>query len=172
MRGASRASGEAVEAGAEPAAGSSSTAPRQRILSLLPDARAAASTEEARLVPARLRRVIKGAGKKERSSQCWQLEAQATGKDFAGVAATGSGKSLTWLAPAAADARDALDEARQAGRADVTLAPITLVVVPLIAMGAPHEEGANQFLLDSCRDLLEAAWAAGVWAKAPYGRCT
>jgi superfamily II DNA helicase RecQ len=172
MRGASRASGEAVEAGAEPAAGSSSTAPRQRILSLLPDARAPASVEEARLVPTRLRRVIKGADKKERSSQCWNLEAQATGKDFAGVAATGSGKSLIWLAYAAADARDALDEARQAGRADVTLAPITLVVVPLIAMGAPHEEEANQFLLDSCRDLLEASWAAGVWAKAPYGRCT
>lgn len=137
-----------------------------KVLSVLPDARETASSEEARLVPQRLRRVLKMVGKKERSSQCWTLEALATGKDFAGVAATGSGKSVTWLAPVAADARDALELAKRVGHAE--LHPVTLVIVPLIAMGAPHEAEANQFLIDACFDLL--GWVTGGSTRAPYGR--
>ena len=73
----------------------------------------------------------------------------SSGKDFVGVAATGSGKSTVWLVAAAAAVRDAM----QSGDWSAAPRPLeALVLVPLASQGGPIEEEADDF-------LWKAAWA-------------
>ena len=68
----------------------------------LPAARSAATASELERVPANWVAVCKKAGYNLRSSQAWLLAGVASGRDMAGVAATGAGKSVAWLAPVSA----------------------------------------------------------------------
>ena len=84
-----------------------------------------------------------------RTAQASLLQWVASGRDFAGIAATGAGKSATWNLPAAAEAAAAL-----CGSDPRALRPVHLVVIPLTAAGDPLEEESSAFLMQACSDAM------------------
>ena len=96
----------------------------------LPPARSSATAADLARLPESWRAAYEPMQRPLRAAQAHLLAEACPGRDYVGIAATGSGKGVVWLVPAAAEARDALR-----GTAPRALSPLSLVVVPLSAQG-------------------------------------
>ena len=129
----------------------------------LPPARSPATEAELSKVPQSWKDTYESEMSRQlRSPQAALLAAVYAGGDFAGIASTGVGKSTTWLLPAAAAARDALQ-----GDEPTALRPVHLVVVPLAAQGAPHETKGNEFLHNMCKSAMACHSNGLVYHRSP-----
>ena len=132
----------------------------------LPPARSSATAADLVRLPGGWCDTYAPMGRPLRAAQADLLAETCSGRDFVGVAATGSGKGIVWLVPAGAEARVAL----RSGEPRV-LEPVTVVVVPLAAQGLLHEEEACNFLQVVCKDAMPAG-ADGLplhwWPRAVY----
>ena len=122
---------------------------------VLPAARTPATSSELDRLPQSWREACASAERTLRSPQASLLAELNSGKDFVGVAATGSGKSTTWLVAAAAAARNAMQSGDDWSAAPRPLE--ALVLVPLASQGAPIEAEADAFLWRACLGVMAPA---------------
>ena len=106
----------------------------------LPAARCSATAADLAMLPASWRDTYEQMQRPLRVAQVDLLVETSSGRDYTGVAATGSGKGAVWLVPAGAEARASL-----VGTEPRALRPVDVVVVPLSAQGPLHEEGRCTF---------------------------
>ena len=133
----------------------------------LPAARCSATAADLAMLPASWRDTYEQMQRPLRVAQVDLLVETSSGRDYTGVAATGSGKGAVWLVPAGAEARASL-----VGTEPRALRPVDVVVVPLSAQGPLHEEEACVFLHTVCKNVMPTGHDDGEalhrWPRAVY----